>query len=220
MLIFVDFNSFHRSLAKGNDHPFVLRLILLTFSSWLFQSILYMDRTEKAFKILLELILFILSLLVISYLLNNTLLSIFLAFILVHTLNWIFNGQIGVLLKNLDILNTDKEKFFDYMDNVKEKVINENSIIAAAAFGSLSRKELKKTSDLDIRIIRKPGYINGIKACFFVLKERSKAFFNKFPLDIYVLDNYEMINIHIKNEEPVILYDPDKVLEKFLRINQ
>jgi predicted nucleotidyltransferase len=179
-----------------------------------------MDRTEKAFKILLELILFILSLLVISYLLNNTLLSIFLAFILVHTLNWIFNGQIGVLLKNLDILNTDKEKFFDYMDNVKEKVINENSIIAAAAFGSLSRKELKKTSDLDIRIIRKPGYINGIKACFFVLKERSKAFFNKFPLDIYVLDNYEMINIHIKNEEPVILYDPDKVLEKFLRINQ
>lgn len=213
----MDFNKFHRSLAKGTDHPFVVRLILLTFSSWLFQCILYMDRTEKIFKILVEFILFAPSFLVLNYLLNNILLSIFLAFIIAHTLNWIFNGQIGVLLKNLDILNTDKEKFFDYMDNVKEEVVNEESIMAAAAFGSLSRKELKKTSDLDIRIIRKPGYISGFKACFFVLKERSKAFFNKFPLDIYVLDSYEMINIHIniKDEEPVILYDPDKILEKF-----
>lgn len=212
------FTNFHRNLAKGTDHPFVVRLIILTFSSWLFQSILYMDRTEKSFKILVELILFLPSFLILNYLFKNILLSIFLAFIIAHTLNWIFNGQIGVLLKNLNILSTDKEKFFDYMDNIKEEVVNEESIMAAAAFGSLSRKELKKTSDLDIRIIRKPGHINGLKSCFFVLKERSKASFNKFPLDIYVLDTYEMINIHIniKDEEPVILYDPNKVLEKFL----
>lgn len=214
MLIFVDFNNFHRSLAKGNKYPFVIRLILLTFSSWLFQGILYMDRTEKTFKIILELILFVPFLFVINYLINNVLLSIFIAFILAQTLNWIFNGQIGVLLKNLNLLNTDKEKFFTYMDNVKEKVVNENSIIAAAAFGSLSRKDLKKTSDLDIRIIRKPGYVNGIKACFFVLKERSKAFFNLFPLDIYVLDNVDMMCKHIKNEKPVVIYDKDHVFKK------
>lgn len=216
----MDINNFHRNLAKGTDYPFFIRFIILTFSSWLFQSILYMDRTEKIFKIFVDLILFLPLFLILNYLINNILLSILLAFILAHTLNWIFNGQIGVLLKNLNLLNTDKEKFFAYMDNVKEKVVNEKSIRAAAAFGSLSRKKLKKTSDLDIRVIRKPGYINGIKSCFFVLKERSKSFFNKFPLDIYVLDSYKMINIHIKNEEPVILYDPDKVFEKFLRSNQ
>ncbi|WP_321422013.1 nucleotidyltransferase domain-containing protein [uncultured Methanobacterium sp.] len=173
-----------------------------------------MDRTEKTFKILLDIVLFLPSLFILNYLVNNILLSLFLAFILGHTLNWIFNGQICVLLKNLKLLNTDQEKFLAYMDNVKEKVVKEESIIAAAAFGSLSRKKLKNTSDLDIRIIRKPGYINGIKACFFVLKERSISFFNKFPLDIYVLDSYETINIHIKNEKPIILYDPDKFFGK------
>ncbi|MEN6553284.1 MAG: hypothetical protein ABFC34_10435 [Methanobacterium sp.] len=206
----MDINEFHKSLAKSSEYPFIVRLILLTASSWIFQGTLYMDTTERNFKIILDLLMFLPLFLILNYYLNF-LLSIFLGIILAHTLNWIFNGQIFVLLKNLKLIETSEQSFKEYLDGIKIRVENENSIIAAAAYGSISREKLKKTSDIDVRIIRKTGLMNGVKACIFVLKERAKSFFNKFPLDIYVLDSIEMIHIHIKNEAPVVIYDPNKI---------
>lgn len=206
----MDLNRFHKSLAKGSEYPFILRLILLTLSSWTFQGTLYMDTTERYFKITLDLIMILPIFLILNYYLN-LLTSILLAIILAHTLNWIFNGQIFVLLKNLKLIKTSEQSFKEYLDGIKIRVENENSIIAAAAYGSISREKLKETSDIDIRIIRKSGFINGFKSCVFVLKERSKSFFNKFPLDIYVLDSIDMIGVHIKNEKPVVIYDPNKI---------
>lgn len=206
----MDLNGFHKSLAKSSEYPFIVRFILLTLSSWTFQCTLYMDTTERYFKIILDLIMILPIFLILNYYLN-LLTSILLAIILAHTLNWIFNGQIFVLLKNLKLIKTSEQSFKEYLDGIKIRVENENSIIAAAAYGSISREKLKETSDIDIRIIRKSGFINGFKACVFVLKERFKSFFNKFPLDIYVLDSIDMIGVHIKNEKPVVVYDPNKI---------
>ncbi|MEN6554378.1 MAG: hypothetical protein ABFC34_16015 [Methanobacterium sp.] len=172
-----------------------------------------MDRTERYFKISLDILLFILLYFIINQLVGK-LESIILAIILAHTLNWIFNGQIFVLLKNLNLLETSKGSFIEYLDNIEVRLKNENCIIAAAAFGSISREKLKSTSDLDIRIIRKPGIRNAIKACIFLLKERTLSFFKFFPLDIYVLDDFDMISEHIKNEKPIVIFDPEKIFEK------
>jgi len=198
-------NRFHKELAKGKKYPYYIRIPILTFTSWLFQGIIYMDSTERNFKILFDILIF-LPLFVMLYQYFN-IISIILAIIIAHTINWIFNGQIFVLLKNLNLMNTSPESFVIYLESFKKRVEKENSIIAAAAFGSLSREKLKNTSDLDIRIIRKPGFINGINACIFILKERTKSFFCFFPLDIYVLDDIDMINIHINNENPIVIYD-------------
>lgn len=206
----MDLNGFHKSLAKGYKYPFIVRFILLTLSSWIFQGTLYMDTTERYFKLILDLIMVLPLFLILNYYLN-LLTSILLAIILAHTLNWIFNGQIFVVLKNLKLIQTSEQSFKAYLDGIKIRVENESSIIAAAAYGSISREKLKETSDIDIRIIRKSGFINGLKSCIFVLKERSKSFFNKFPLDIYVLDSIDMIGVHIKNEKPVVIYDPNKI---------
>lgn len=200
----MNLSKFHKRLAKKDEFPMYIRVPLLTLSSWLFQGILYMDTTERVFKILLD-VLFFFPLYLAFRPHGSPLLGILIAFILAHTLNWIFNGQIPVLLKNLRLIKTEYERFEKYLDTLKKKVEKNDSILYAAAFGSLSRGELKGTSDLDVRLIRKPGFINGLRACIFIMKERSWATFNKFPLDIYVGDSMEFLKKMREDERAQII---------------
>lgn len=210
-------SAFHKKLAKTDTYPAYIKIPILTCSSWLFQGILYMDTTERVFKILLDFLFFFpIFFVFMSY--SKAPLSIFLAIILVHTLNWIFNSQIFALLKLLRLTKTKPELFTQYLTDFKKRVKREESILAAAAFGSLSREELKETSDLDIRIIRKKGFINGFRACLFVMLERSRAFFNKFPLDIYVIDTTKHLSKLRADEMPVVLYDPEEIVEKLYTV--
>lgn len=206
----MNLSELHIKLAKDDEKSIYIKIPILTFSSWLFQGMFYMDATERNFKIILDIIIFLaLSLIIKTYF--NIIVSLIIAIIVAHTINWVFNGQIFVLLKNLKLSKTSAESFNQYLDDIKRKVEKESSITAAVAFGSLSRQKLKETSDLDVRIIRKPGIINGIKACTFVLKERTKSFFEGFPLDIYVLDDVVVIDKHIKDEKPIVIYDPTNI---------
>ena len=199
----MNLNDFHKKLAKGNEYPAYIKIPMLTFSSWIFQGILYMDITERYFKIFLGVLSFILLYLVITPF-AGILKSVVIAVILSHTLNWIFNGQIFVLLKNLKLIKTDAEKFDNYLIEIKKRAKNEKAINIVATFGSLSRKELKETSDLDIRVVREKGIINGLRTCIFILIERTKAFFSRFPLDIYLLDNSK--GLDKLGEKPIFLY--------------
>jgi len=200
----------HKRLAKEKNIPIYIRGPILIFSSWLFQGILYMDVTEKIFKFFIDILLFVPLYGICRYLVDTPI-NVITAAILAHTLNWIFNGQIFVLLKNLGLTKIRHEQVIKYLDNLRKRIPQERSILAAAVFGSLSRNELKITSDLDIRIIRKKGIINGLRACLFALLERSRAFFNRFPLDIYVLDKTESLMKLRIDEAPIILFDAEDI---------
>ncbi|KAF5055558.1 hypothetical protein DSECCO2_376460 [anaerobic digester metagenome] len=195
----MNFREFHVNLVKTEKYPFWIRIIILTFSSWLFQGILYMDLTERYFKVLLDIILFLICFFVLKFYLTS-LLALLISIMFAHTFNWIFNGQIFVLLKNLKLIKTDVNHFFIYLDNFKERIENEDSLSISFTIGSLSRDEIKEGSDLDIRVIRKKGFINGIRACCFIMLERTKALLNKFPLDIYVGDSSKFLEKVEKNE--------------------
>lgn len=209
----MNLGDLHTKLVKGNKFPAYVRIPAIIFSNWLFQGILYMDETEKLFKILLDLLLmFSLYFGFASYLASVPSLAV--SVLLAHTINWIFNGQIFVLFKNLKLIRTELEHFRTYTNNLKTRMAREKSILCAAAFGSLSRGELKGSSDLDVRVVRRPGVINGIRACTFVFLERSRAFFSRFPLDIYVLDDFEDFSKLRRDEYPVTLHDPMGVLQK------
>jgi len=178
------FSKVHYILSKGN-YPFYIKAPVLILSSWIFQGILYMDKTEKIFKLSLDIIF---TFIFVAFGIN-VLTSILIA----HTLNWIFNGQIFVTCKNLKIIKTPKEKFENYIERLKNRAKDEPSIIWVGVYGSLVRGEFKETSDLDVRIIRKAGIINGLRACIFVMRERTWATFNRFPLDIYVGDSFKFL---------------------------
>ena len=161
-----------------------------------------MDRAEKVFKLALD-ALFTAVLVFLGV-------SIVASIVISHTLNWIFNGHIFVVFKNLKLIKTSKEKFDTYIERLKRKVENEPSIVWAGVYGSLVRGEFKETSDLDVRLIRKRGFINGVRVCVFVMKERSWATFNRFPLDIYVGDSFGFLEKMNKEENPLIVKDVRK----------
>jgi len=206
-------HAFYKDLAKTKKYPFLIRFIFLSLSSFIFQGFLYMDKSERIFKIMITLIVFIVLLLILR---PSDAGFIILLLFLAHMFNWLFNGQIFVLLKNLKLISTDKKKFICYIENMQKRIPQNESIVAVAVYGSLSRENIKHTSDLDVRVIRKQGLSNALNSSFFVMFERTKAFFKMFPLDIYLLDDIE--NLHGMDEYPIIIYDPENTLVNWYKM--
>ena len=207
-------DSFHAKIINNNYLPRFIKFFILLSANWLFHGLLYMEVTEKLFYLLLDGFLFFP---LFFFFLNivNLNLSIFISILIAHTIHWLFNGHIYVLFKNFNLLKIKKNRFIEYTKELQYKARKTQCILAVAIFGSLSRGVLTESSDLDVKIIRRSGIKNGFNACLFVFIERSRAFWNKFPLDIYVVDNYDQI-LNKSNELPFVLYDPDNIFKQNL----
>lgn len=157
---------------------------------WVFQGTLYMDKTERFFKLFLDGIFTVVFALVTKFTVTNLIVG----FLVAHTINFIFNAQINVVLKNFGISRADKAKLLDYLNHFAKRVQHEPSVIYAATYGSLSRNELKDTSDLDIRLVRNRNFFDGIRSSVFVCLERTRALLSGVPLDIYVFDSNKKLS--------------------------
>lgn len=209
-------NELYKRILETKFLPKFIRIGTIIGINWTFQSLLYMDKTERTFKILLDIILTIVFWILFNMRFSS-IIALILAFIISHTLNWIFNSNLFGLFKTFGNIITPKEKFESYLERLKMKVKNEPSIIWAGIYGSLVRGEFKETSDLDVRLIRKPGLINGVRVCLFVMRERTWATFNRFPLDIYVGDCLKFLEKMSKEEKPLIVKGVGKELEVNLK---
>ena len=175
---------------------------------WVFQGLLYMDRTERWFKLGIDVVLTLIISVPLALLTPVPLVaSVAIAFPLAHTMNWIFNGHIYVVLKHFGKVEHSELEWETYINGLSERAARQTSVHWMAAFGSLARGEFSPTSDLDVRIIRKQGLPNGVRACWFAMLERSRAFFSHYPLDIYVLDTGRPLAKLLLDEQPVTLYD-------------
>jgi hypothetical protein len=199
-------DSFQGKILFNKRLPKPLKFMIIIAANWVFHGFLYMEKTEKAFFLLFDLLLFLPIWLSLSFVVS-VFFGVFIAFFVAHTIHWLLDGHLYVLFKNLGKSRTPIAKFSNYMKSLSERAKHEKSIFSIIAFGSLSRGEFSEISDLDLRIIRKPGFVNGIRACSFTLLERSKAFITKFPLDIYTLDNKKNLSKMSPNEPPIIIYD-------------
>jgi len=206
-------DSFQAKILNNRYLPWPFRFVIILFVNWVFHGFIYMDRTEKIFFLLLDGI-FFLPIFFAFLALSNLSSSIILAVVITHTLHWLFNGHLYVLLKNLRLSKIELDCFAKYLSELRERAKREKSILAIAAFGSLSRGQLSESSDLDIRIIRRLGVINGIRACIFTFLERGRALLSKIPLDVYTLDGFQNLSKLCPDEPPVVLYDPQETLTK------
>ena len=163
-----------------------------------------MDSSERLFKIGLDLTLTILfgSILTSHFSWPSALV---IAFILSHTLNFLFNGHLWSSLRFFGVAFYDMNEFEKYKGNLSQRIYSENSFIYAATYGSVVREEWDPLSDLDIRLVRSPGVKNFLRACSFVCKERARAFINVFPLDIYVFDDMKSLNRMRADEIPQVI---------------
>jgi predicted nucleotidyltransferase len=192
-------NQFLQSLLRS---PLVALAV-----AWTFQGLLYMDATERWFKIALDILLTALLGILLSVWFHWYV-AWLVALVIAHSLNFLFNAQLWGLLKHFNLVRTSRTEFDEYLERLSERIRAEPSIQWAAAYGSLVRGEWKETSDLDVRLVRKPGLWNGLRACWFSLSERTRALVSKFPLDLFVLDDPGMLTLMRDDEPPLDLLAP------------
>ncbi|MEM3386085.1 MAG: nucleotidyltransferase domain-containing protein [Nitrososphaerales archaeon] len=196
-------NSFHRKILYSKKLPRLVKFTIIIFTNWCFHGFLYMERSEKIIFLFLDLIFFLPFFFLLS-LLMNPVSAVFCTLAISHTLHWLFNGHLYVLLKNLGFSRTSLSCFVEYLEDLSRRAKNENSIDAILVLGSLSRGVLTERSDLDIRIIRLKGFVNGVRACTFAFLERVRALLRRIPLDIYTCDDFQCIEK--LDERPIIIY--------------
>lgn len=180
---------------------------------WTFQGLLYMDRTERAFKLGTEAALAI----VLGALIQRFVglyWAVGLAVVVAHTINFAFNSHPYVVLKNFGQTRYDESAVLRYALVIQQRIKRERSVLCAGIWGGFAREQqaYANTPDLDMRIVRRPGFVNGVRACWFALRERTQANLNGFPLDLYVLDDVRQLSKLRRDEVPFVVHDPDERL--------
>ncbi len=174
---------------------------------WVLQGMGYMDRTERLYKLGLDLLLAAVLLGLLSSIGLSWVLATVIAVGLAHTVNLAVNGQTWVVLKHFRLVQHSRQEFEDYLASLMMRLQSEPSLVYAAVYGSRVRDQWNPASDLDVRLVRRRGWINAMRACTAALRERTRATLQRFPLDIYVLDNQVgLCNLRV-DEPPLILLD-------------
>jgi predicted nucleotidyltransferase len=173
--------------------------------NWAMQCMLGMVGVEIVIRLTIELLLILLMLL---FIFDLSMKSFILAFLIAHTLNWIFNSHIVCTGRWIGITRTNKEAFFDYVESMRRRLINKKSIDSIILFGGISRGGVfKSTSDLDVRIIARHGLSNQIIACFYTIRERIISTLIWFPLDLYLATDHEQLRKLSKHETHFVIID-------------
>jgi predicted nucleotidyltransferase len=189
------------TLRRALRHP-----VVAVASHWALQSTLYMDRTERRFKIALDGALTLVLVVALRRWLGRAEAWTG-AFVFAHTLNFLFNGHLWGILKHWGWVHFSYEDWTRYYETFHQRVQAEPSVSYAAVYGSLARGDWKPSSDLDVRMVRRPGWRNGVRACAWTLRERSRALLHGFPLDLYVVDSWDaLVNMHLEHT-PTVLVD-------------
>ena len=179
--------------------------------NWLHQGVTYMDRTELYVRIIYELILVIGLCSVINYYFSifSLLQSLVLAFLIAHTLNWLFNANFWALIvfASPGMKNRGSEKTINYLKQLKIRIQDDKSISSALIFGSISRNVWHERSDIDVRFVREPGMRNIIPAAFSTMRERFLAFLYKQPLDLFLVDHIHSLEKMRDDESPFIVFN-------------
>jgi predicted nucleotidyltransferase len=188
---------------------------LLLVSNWISQGMIHADRTEKLFKLSITVVFTLIFFLVFEIVLGRGVyLNLILSFMLAHTLNWILTSNLFVIfMHRLARGKSSRSHMFTFLEQQSQRLQSEPSILCAAAFGSMSRGELKDTSDLDVTFVRRKGFRNGLSSFVFLVRERKRAHREAIPLESFLGDSIDYFRRRYREDEaPVILHDPDSLM--------
>lgn len=187
-------------------------------SNYLHQSFFYLDRTERAMRVFWEVV----PVGFLCWLLTRVLAPVNAWLLLgvsvgcVHTLNWIFNNNFWNCLNCAfpSFRNRGTQNTLNYLNRARARLSKARSITGIMFLGSLSRFEWHDRSDIDMRILRRPGFWNGIVASLLTSRERVLAVFARQPLDLYLADTPEFLKHHRVDERPIFTLRRDERLSE------
>lgn len=191
---------------------------IVIVKNWIHQGFTYLDKTERIYRVLWELIPFSLLIWTLSFTEISLWFNIPLSFIIAHTLNWAFNDNIWTCIQFTFpwAMNPGNAKTLAYLANMQRRFAKLDCVTGVMIYGSLSRGVWHDKSDLDTRIMRKPGLWNGLKCYLIVHCERLRAFLHKQPLDMYMADSIEFLDLMRDDEFPIFLKANDfRLVERY-----
>ncbi len=178
------------------------RRIVLLGVHWLFQSVQSMNNVERGLKAGLWLLVFVPLFLSTVAIVGFGVAAIGAA-LLAQTVNFLLNAHIPVVMRYVG-LEVEPDQVRRYADELKGRILGRSYLQGAVVVGSLARDEVQSTSDLDVRVLSKPGLPNAVRGGILVLQERARALRHMFPLDIYLRESIGSLR---EAEEPEILCD-------------
>lgn len=185
--------------------------------NWVFQGMLGMDRSELIFHVGFDFI-FIGVFFLILINLFGFWLALVLSVLLAHTANWLINSHFWVMGRYIGISRTSVEEVNNYISSIKQQLSSRKSLKGVVVIGNLTRSgSVRETSDLDVRLIRQRGFLNAVFSNLILIREKAIAFFNKFPLDIYLCDHAFKLSQLRNDEIPILLKDKDDEIAKWYK---
>lgn len=186
--------------------------------NWLHQAITYMDAGELWFRLAIETI----ELATVFYLMRwvvpdmSIVAALLLAGVIVHTWNWVTNGLFWVViiqtfpqLENPGAISTVK-----FIGEMTARLRKYDCISGVAVYGSVSRGAWHVRSDIDMRILRRPGFVALIQAAILTMRERFYALLAGQPMDVYLADDTDFLTKLRPDEIPLLLLKRDERLER------
>jgi predicted nucleotidyltransferase len=196
----------YRYVSKRPRSPFRYLLIV---HAWLFQGIMNTDYTERAYKIIFEVFTFTTLFFIFSSFMHGLIYIAILALLIAHTINWLVNGGVWCMFRGKYGISIgavglpDSDNYFQRLTNHSEK---NKGILKILLYGSYARGKQGYSSDVDLRLIRKPGIFNAVRALKFCFIERTYALMNKIPLDLVLLDDETYLSRMDPEENPIVIF--------------
>ncbi len=186
---------------------------------WAHQGFFYLDRTQRIGRVIFEIVPTVILAGLIGRTARIPLSHVWLwcaSLFLAHTLNWVLNGNwwAGMLFAFPGLRNRGDRATCAYLNQMAHRLRRDRSISGAMIFGSIARGQWHERSDLDVRLLRRPGVWNGVTGVLILLRERWIALWSRQPLDIYLADGIPFLKRMRADEPPVFLKKDDPRLER------
>lgn len=178
---------------------------------WVLQILHSTDRTERWVRIAFEatLIAGLWFVLAEVSLLGSGVARLLWVFAVVHSVSWFFLGNFWVYMLDsfLWVKNPGLYAVLRYVEFVRRVFVRSASCDAILIYGSMCRSAFHGRSDLDLRIIRRPGFVAGIASVFVGFYARIPAALKKIPVDLQVVDSLKFLEKQMRpDERPVVVY--------------
>ena len=162
--------------------------------NWLAQGWRGMDPGERRFRALLQLT----ATALITALLSSWLplwTAAAIALPAAHTANFLLNGQFWLCLRYCPNYRNSQTRLNSYLHTLAETVRRYPFAAHAVIIGSAARGQIRHArSDIDLRLIAKPGLISWLQQNLALLSLRAHAFIHRMPLDLYGYDSTAALN--------------------------
>lgn len=175
--------------------------------SWTLQAIHVLDKSERCFRVILELIPFTVLVLLWAFGICHLWVMLFLI-IAIHTLFWLFDSTwlVGYREVNKKFKGKGLQSVIDFVDWSVDVLKDCNNISAITIYGSICRHMYHDRSDFDLRIVQEGG---KIKTYFKMIKLRTVAIWKyRIPIDLKLVNSVEFLKNEMREDEhPIVPFN-------------